>query len=462
MKLIYIILNFLILAISVVPVNAQKQSPPEGGEPKDFKLPEKESVSLDNGLKATLVEFGVLPKVTVSVVIQTGNVHEKADEIWLADLTGELMKEGTRNRQAREISEQMASMGGELSINVGTNTTTVSGTVLSEFGPGLVELLADVVKNPSFPESEIDRLKNDLKRQLNVELARPQSQAYEKFSALLYPGHPYGRVFPTEAMIDNFNTNHVKSFYEKNFGALRTHVFAAGKFNKKALEDAIKSSFKDWKEGPEPDIPLADAKAQSHIAIIDRPDAPQSTIQMGLPVPDPSDPDYLPLETMNTLLGGSFASRITSNIREDKGYTYSPRSAIISRYKTAFWSQTADVTTEHTAASLKEINKEIENLQKEAPSKDELEGFQNYQAGIFVLQNSSPQGIIRQLAFLDLHNLDDTYLTERVKRIYNVTPEIVQEMAKKYLDIDKMTIVIVGDKDKVEDQMENHKLVEGK
>ena len=152
-----------------------------------------------------------------------------------------------------------------------------------------------------------------------------------------------------------------------------------------------------------------------------------------MPVIDPSNPDWDRLYLMNVLLGGSFASRITSNIREQKGYTYSPQGQLSSRYRDAYWIEIADVTTTATGPALKEIIGEVDRLQAEAPSEKELKAFQNYRAGVFVLQNSSRPGIIGQLEFVDLHGLPADYLNGYVGRIYAVTPAQVQEMAKKYL-----------------------------
>ena len=179
----------------------------------------------------------------------------------------------------------------------------------------------------------------------------------------------------------------------------------------------------------------------------------QSTVIVGLPVVDPSNPDYIALRVMDNILGGSFGSRITSNIREQKGYTYSPNSAINTHYRTATWAEFADVTTAVTGPSLKEIFYEIDRLRKEPPTADELKGIQAYMSGIFVLQNSTRQGIIGQLSFADLHGLGPQYLQTLVPKINAVTPEQVQAMAKKYLDSGKMTIVVVGDKDKIADQI---------
>jgi zinc protease len=450
---------FLILLLSGSigsPLFAQTSGLPKGGTPRDFKLPEKESVKLKNGLAATLVQYGAIPKVNINVIVKTGNIHEGPNEIWLADFMGNLMQEGTKTMDFKTISRKVAAMGGQVNIGVGPNQMTISGSVLSEFAPDLVKVLADIVINPAFPASEVDRLKNDLKRQLTVEKAVPQNQATEKFRSILYKDHAYGRLYPTEKMLDSYTLEMAKAFYDKNLGARRTVVYAAGKFDEGAVKKAIEDAFSEWKEGPAVEYPVAKPVKSSEVAMIDRPAAPQTTVILGLPTLDPSQPDYLPLQVTNSLLGGSFGSRITSNIREDKGFTYSPFSTVNAGYRAAIWYEQADVTTEHTGESLQEISKEIRRLQNEAPSLEDLKGIQNYEAGIFVLQNSTRGGIINQLNFLDLHGLPDTYLSERVKNIYNITPEKIQQMARDHFKYEDMTLVLVGDKKQLEKQIKAH------
>jgi predicted Zn-dependent peptidase len=437
-------------------VLAQKQTPPEGGKPKDFTLPATKTLTLDNGLTATLVQYGALPKVSVSVSIRVGNLNEKESEVWLADLVGDMMKEGTTTRTSEELAEEAASMGGSVNISVGPDLTTVGGDVLSEFGPELVALLADVAMNPGFPESEFERLKNDRIRSLAVSKTRPQNLALEEFYRMLYPNHPYGRVFPTEAMVKGFTLQQVQHFFQENFGAQRTAVFIVGKFNESSMEQAIQQAFDKWDKGPEPLINIPEPVLKGGFGIVDRPGAPQSTIYLGLPVINPSEDDYVGFQVMNSLLGGSFASRITSNIREQKGYTYSPRSVISTRYRDAYWAQIADVTTSVTGAALEEIFKEITTLQNEPPTADELKGIQNYMAGTFVLRNSSRGGITGQLSFLRLHGLSEDYLTNFVKRVYAVTPEEISAFAKKYLPTETMTLAITGDKNAIQSQVEQY------
>lgn len=453
-KILNILFGMLCLGLTIG--SAQKQMPPEGGTPKDFTLPKKQVITLRNGIEAVLVPYGSLPKVTIAVVVRSGNMNEQEHQVWLADVTGDMMKEGTASRSAEQMAEEASSMGGSVNINVGDDQTTIGGDVLSEFGPAMVRLLADVTRNPLFPESELERIKNNFLRQLTVAKSSPQQLTFEQFRKALYGDHPYGRVFPTENMLKSYTIGDVKNFYADNFGALRTTIYVAGKFDANEMEKAIRSSFDGWKKGSNPLINVPKTEAHKSFHLVERPGAPQSTIYLGLPVMNPSSKDYVKMIVTNTLLGGYFSSRVTANIREQKGYTYSPSSQISSRYHDAYYVQTADVTTDVTGPALKEIFYEINRLQKEAPPADELRGVQNYLAGTFVLQNSSRQGIINQLAFSRLQGIGDGYLTNYVKNVLAVTPADVQHIAQSQLRDGEMTLVITGDRAKVEKQIEEY------
>jgi zinc protease len=452
LMIICILLAGVLAAPSAALAQAQ-QKPPTGGTPKPFTLPQKQTFTLKNGMMVTLVPYGTIPKVTVSAVVRAGNLNEGAEQIWLANITGTMLKEGTASRTAEQIAEDAARMGGSINIGVGADLTTISGDVLSEFGPDLAGLIADVLEHPLLPASELQRMKNDRLRQLTISRTQPGPVANERFRRLLYPNHPYGRVFPTEEMINRYKIEDVQKFYKDNFGAARTHLYVAGRFDAAAMKKAITQAFEGWTRGGAPVEDIPKPVAARTVNLIDRPGAAQSTIYLGLPVVAPGHKDYIALLVTNALLGGSFGSRITSNIREAKGYTYSPSSSLSTRYRDAYWVEVADVTTAVTGPSLKEIFYEIDRLQKEPPSEDELQGIKNYLAGIFVLQNSSRQGVINQLAFVDLHGLDDKYLTTYVQNVFAITPKDIQRIAQSYLLGDKMTLVVVGDKSKVADQV---------
>ena len=430
-----------------------KQAPPAGGPPKAFTVPVHESYALPNGMKVTLVPYGNLPKVTLSLVLRTGNLNEPAGKPGLADMTGKLMKEGTTSRSSKQIAEDAAGMGGAVNITVGADESDVSIDVLGDFGAKAAALVADVAQHPLFPDSELPRLKNDAQRQLSISKSVPQSMALEKFRKILYGDHPYGIVFPTQESIEGTTVQDVKKFYADNFGAARAHLYVAGRFDAAEMKKAVAASFGAWAKGPAPASNVPKVKPQPALDLTDRPGAPQSTLLVGMPVPDATSPDAVRLIVTNALLGGSFGSRITSNIREQKGYTYSPSSQVSRRYRDAYWAESADVTTQYTGASLKEIFAEVDKLAKEPPTEGELKGIQSYLSGLFVIQNSSRGALISQLRFVDLQGLGEDYLKTYVQKVNAVTPAEVQKTTAEYIKPTQMTVVVVGDKAKVAEQL---------
>ncbi len=297
----------------------------------------------------------------------------------------------------------------------------------------------------------------DAKYELTIARAQADTIALEKFREMIYPNHPYGSILPSETVLKSYTLDQTKAFYNDNFGAVRTHLYVVGQFDAAKVKAAIEKSFGGWKKGADAIRNVPTANAKRSLTLIDRPNAPQSTIYLGMPAISPSDGDeYIKFQVLNNILGGSFGSRITSNIRENKGYTYSPFSTVFNRFKTGYWYEAADVTTQFTGASIKEILYEIERLRKEPPTEAELEGIKNYMVGIYVLQNSTRTGVINQLENLNYNELDKNYLDTYVQKIVAVTPQDVQQMASKYLSEDKMTIVVVGDKAKIAEQIKTY------
>jgi predicted Zn-dependent peptidase len=432
---------------------AQRQTPPPPGPPREFTLPARRTIALENGFGVTLVPYGTLPKARVSLVMRVGNLNEGPTETWLADLTGDLMREGTTTRTGEELAATVAGMGGSLAVNVGPDLTTIGGDALSEFAPDFVRLLAEVVRHPRLPAAELPRLKADRLRQLSVARRQPRSLTLERFRQALYPDHAYGRVFPAPEQLEGYTPVQVRGFHAANFGAARAHLYVVGRFDSAATEAAARAAFGDWGRGAPPLVQTPTARAGRALHLIDRPGAAQSTIYVGVPVVDPSHADWIALQVTNALLGGSFGSRITTNIREQKGYTYSPFSEVSPRYRDAYWVEVADVTTDVTGPALREVFHEIERLRAEPPPADELRGIQNYLAGTFVLQNSSRFGIANQLAFVRLHGLGEAYLTNYVGRVHAVTPAEVRRVMRTYLAPERMLIVVTGDVQQIEEQV---------
>ncbi len=438
---------------TALPASAQKQSPPEGSAPKAFIVPTSVTYDLPNGMKVTLVPYGIIPKAAISVSIDAGQVNEATGHTGVANLAADLFKEGTATLNSDQLAAETARMGSALSVSSDADQSEFSLDVLQEFAPDGIRLLGDVLQHPRFPESELARLKTDMLRNIALQTSQPQTIAEIRFRKILYGDHPYGTVLPTEDDVKKLTLQEVKDFYAANFGAQRAHIYVAGKFEMTATKKAIAESFSGWNKGAARIDGQPTPQARKVLDVTDRAGAPQSTLMLGLPVTSPASPDALPLRVTNALLGGSFNSRITSNIREQKGYTYSPYSEISRRYHDAYWAQHADVTTQFTGPSLKEIFGEIDRLQKEAPSVAELKGVQNYLSGLFVIQNSNRTALIGQLQYVDFQGLGTDYLKSYVQRVNAVTPAEVQKLATQYIRSEAMTIVVVGDKSKIGEQL---------
>ena len=445
----------VILCILPLAAFAQKEIPPTGGKPKPFIFPAQDTYALQNGMRVTLVKYGAVPKVAMQAVVRAGLLNERPDQRWISDMVASLLKEGTTTRSAEQIALNTAEMGGNIFTSAGTDKTTIGGEVLSEFDTRFLELLSDIVKNPRFSPDDLEKIRANKVRELAINRASPGSLGWEKFRQVIFAGHPYSSVFPTDAGLKSYTLQDVKTFYYNQFGAARAHLYVVGQFDAAKIKIGIEKAFGTWKKGTEPirDVPKINAKHS--LAVIDRPGAPQSTIYLGMPAVSPSDADFIKFTVMDSLLGSSFGSRITANIRENKGYTYSPNSSNWNRYKTGYWIENADVTTEATGASIKEILYEIERLKREPPSEEELHGIKNYLLGLYVLTNSTRTGVIGQLEYVNYNELSDDYLAKYIQNLASVTPADVSDMVRKYLATEKMTLVVVGDKSKITGQLKS-------
>lgn len=441
-----------VLTIAAAATATGAEAPPAPGTPRDFVLPPSQVLALDNGLEATLIDYGIVPQVTLVAVVAAGNADE-GPQTWLADLVGDALELGAGGRDAATFARTTADLGGELSVSVGPDQTVLSLTVLSEHAAAAVALLADVLQRPQLPPGELPRLETDRLRLLSIAQSDPESLADAAFCAAIYGDHPYGRVLPTAAQLEAYTMADVQRFFARQFGAARTRLYVAGRFDQDAVRTAIRAAFADWEPGIAPERPPLPDEPSPGLRRIPFPGAPQSVLRLGMRVPGPRDPDYLPFTVANALLGGGLPSRITSNLRERHGYAYSPSTMVVPQLGGSHWLLDAEVTTAHTADALREVLAEIRRLQAEPPGADELDGIKNYRAGLFVIRSSTPQGLIGQLAFRDLYGLPDDYLTTQVARIRAVAPAQVSEVLERWLDPRRMSLVVVGDPASVDNQV---------
>jgi predicted Zn-dependent peptidase len=399
----------------------------------------------------TILPFGDVPKVDVRLAIDTGNIDEGPKQTWLSDLAGLLLELGTEELDAVALQRKAGQWGGEVGVTVEPDTMWVAGSVLSEHAAALVELISQIVETPRLPEKEIARLQGDLVRQLMLAKSQPQPIADAVLAAEMYPGHPYGRVFPTEAMIRSYDLAQVKKFLDGHVHAGRAHLYIAGKVDAAAVEKSVRASFADWRGGKPAPARRVKQKTARAIHFVERAGAVQSTVRVALPAVVPTHPDYMPLRVMNHLLGGYFSSRITSNIREQKGYTYSPFSSLNTREGAVHWVQQADVKTDVTGPALKEIEKEMARLAREPPAAKELDAVKANLVGTFLITQSSREGRLSWRRFLDLHGLPKDF--DYVAQVRAVTPEQLSRVAAKYVAPARMTVVVVGDSKQVLPQL---------
>src|SRR3984893_15146432 len=244
------------------PAPSQKQTPPAGGAPRPFNVPAHESDTLPNGMRGTLVAYGNIPRVAVSLAVRAGNLNEPQDVLGVADITGELLKEGTKTLSAQALAEAAALMGSSLSVTVGADETAIDVDVLSEYGGRAVSRVSDVAMHPLLPQSELERLKANLLRQVLVAKSRPSQIALARFRKLLYGDHPYGEILPTEASLKKITIEDARKFYATNYGAERAHLYVAGKFDVAEVKKAIAAGFSDWSKGSAPVLNVPHPKTE--------------------------------------------------------------------------------------------------------------------------------------------------------------------------------------------------------
>ena len=441
------------ILLAAAPAAAQDYPPlPKPGAPKPYQVPASETYTLPNGMQVTLIPFGQVPKATVNLRIYAGGLNAN-DRTGLSTLTAQMLREGAAGKKGSQIAEEAASMGGSINVGNSLHETTLGIAALAERTPDAIRLLGDLALRPDFPASELERIRQNTLRSLSVARSQPQTAADAALAAAYYGSDsPYGRLLPTDAQVKSYTLADVSAFYRANFGAKRARLYVAGQFDPAAVKATIEQIFGGWASGPDRLQVVPSPKPGPRVILVDRPGAAQSTVRLAWPAPVPGSPGDVPFEVMDNLLGGSFTSRITKNIREDKGYTYSPFSSVDFNPGEGSWTFNADVTTDVTGAALKEIFGEIRRLQTETVPDPEATGIRTWMSGTYILQTAGQSGLIGALAQRDLLGLPSDWITTFVPKIIAVTNPQIQQAARQ-LPLDKATLIVVGDLAKVEPQL---------
>jgi len=433
--------------------NPDRTTPPKLPDPNPLQLPQIQHFKLSNGLKVILMEKHEVPLVQLNVVVKTGTVNDPEDKTGLANITLDMMDEGAGGKSSLEIADAIDFLGAEISTKSGQYYSEVDlHTPLSKFDEAL-KIMGDIILHPDFPENELKRKKKERLTIITQWHDNPSSIAGIAFNKYLYGNHPYGRIYlGDEKSINSFSTDDLKKFYNEYFKSNNAFVVAVGDIKKDDLKTKLENLLGKWQSGNVKDVSVAEPEQVKKriIYLIDKPGSAQSVIYIGRIGAKRLTPDYNSIIVMNTILGGSFTSRLNDNLREQHGYTYGARSRFSFGPVPGNFIAYASVQTEVTDKALNEFFKELNRIREPIPE-EEINRAKNLVALSYPSDFQSVSNIANQLENMMEYNLPSDYFDSYITQVLNLKDNEVNAAAEKYILPDKMIAVVVGDKTKIED-----------
>ena len=431
--------------------------PKPGPNPK-LLLPPIEKTKLSNGLEVWLVKENKLPTISMNLVIKAGITSEKNDKLGVAASTGTLIRTGTINRSASEISDQLQSLGTAINVNLGWDSTNFSIRTLSKNFDQVLDIYSDVIVNPSFPENELEDRRRRTLSSINAEKTSPNEIVNRAFFHVLYgEQNPYSRPFAgTEETVKLISRKDLLDFYNANYRPNNSVLIIVGDIEKDGLLPKLEKVFSNWKpqEIVKPQISAPKILAKDTIYLVDRPGAAQSNILIGQIAASRDTSDYFSMMVVNSLLGFGINSRINMNLRENKGYAYSAGSDFVFYKNAGHFLAFGDVQTAVTKDAVFEFMKELNGIRQEIPiTEKELNDTKQSMIRRFPAGFESIQQISFQLSNLAIYNLSDSYFNEYIPKIDSVTLNDTNRIANKYFQPNRTAIVIVGDRQKIESEL---------
>ena len=458
MKILTIACAFLIVAAQS---HAQKETVlpkdlPAYGPEKPLSAPSVKISKLDNGLTVWLVSEPGFPKVAFSIALHGGLAADPSDRAGLSQLLGNTIDQGTKTLNAKQIAQQLQAAGGDLGVSPGKDSTILSITVLSAKRDDALTILSDVVRNATFPDEEVALAKRNALNELRQQESQPSFLAGRAMAKVLFGDHPYHITSATEQSINASTTEDLRKIYAERFRPDQALLVAVGDFEADGMLDAVKSRFAEWKAPSTPPVtvPSETSSAPQHaIYLVPRPGSVQTTLELGRFGPLRSADDYEAARVANAIFGGTFGSRLTRNIREDKGYTYSPF-ATLQTYRAAGLQITrADVRNAVTAPSLNEMFYELNRMATTTPTDEELNTAKRFLVGIEAIQMQSRASVAGELARLWVNGLTPDAIGTYGKKVAATTAADVDTAAKKYFPAAKTAVVAVGEEKVVRDAL---------
>ena len=440
-----------------------RAKPPELGPPPSLVLPPISRHTLSNGLTVLLMEKHQVPVLQINLVVRAGSAMDPEAKVGLASMTGAMLDEGSGQRDALAVADAVDYLGAQLSVSTEQHSTTISlHTPVSRVDSAL-SVLADVALRPAFPDEELERQRRQRLTALGQQHDEPRVVASVLFARTLYgEAHPYGRRSGgVERSLRALTVSDLRHFHDTWFRPNHSALIVVGDVRAEVILPRLETYFGTaggpggrtglWQPGRTPDHHWPDATQVTarRLYIVDKPGAAQTEVVAGSVGAARSTPDYYALVVMNTVLGGSFTSRLNQNLREEKGYTYGASSGFgFDRLAGPFSARSA-VHTAVTDKALAEVIKELRRIRDRVPG-EELERAKNFVALRFPERFESVASIARQLGELYVYDLPLDYYHHFTRRILSVTSRDVQRVAREHVDPDRIAIVLVGDRSKIE------------
>jgi predicted Zn-dependent peptidase len=451
---------WLALLVAAASVSAAAQAPdrsrpPTPGPPPELRLPPIQKTALSNGLPVWIVEQHRVPLVQVNVILRGGSSLDRSGRYGMASLVAAMLDEGAGTRSALDFADAVDLLGANLSTSSSFDYSAARLSTPVKNLAAAVPLLADVVLRPTFPSQELDRLKQERLTALLQAQDNPAAVIGYAFPRVVFgPAHRYGTPAGGLApAIQAITADDARAFYKEHYVAGNATIVVVGDVTPDGVKAELERAFGGWpasgQRPPVAPIPTAPQLTRREVVIVDKPGAAQSQIRIGLVGVPRSTPDYDTLQVLNAALGGSFTSRLNLNLREKNGYTYGAASAFDTRLSAGPFLATAGVQTDKTAEALREFFVELEGIRKPIP-RAELEKTRNYVALSFPAEFETSGNLAQKLEELVVYNLPEDTFQNFVDAVEKVTAEDVQKAAAKYIQPDRMAVVIVGDRAAIE------------
>lgn len=449
-------LAIALLAAAGLPAQkVDRTKPPVTPPIPGYKLPPVFESKLPNGLNLVVVEDGRFPLVTGQLIFQAGTKSDPADMPGLAQAVAALLKEGTKTRTSRRISEETDALGGSLDAGAGGDTITVTGSALAENLSRMLGLMADLTLNATFPANEVRLYQQNRMQELQQQRSEPGFLAAEKISEVVYGSSPYAHIGPTEASLEKLDTATLAKYRDAYLVPNNATLVLLGKLpGRDSLLKSLAGFFGSWQPKALPPAPHADLPApRRQIVLVDRPGSVQADIHVGRLAPTRLTPDFFPLTVGNAILGGGTNSRMFRDIRERDGYAYDAHAEYSTHRDGAMFSAVTEVRNEVIEPAMKDVLDELNRMSTEPVGAAELTNTKNYLAGLYLLRLETQAGLAAQLSNMKALGLPNDYLETYTTRVRSVEPGQILAAAKKYMAPGDAAIVVVGDASKIADAL---------